>query len=657
MQIERLLSAIPFSVHSPFFSLTVVIGAACAVLALSREKSRPPRLGPSGPVPPCTPPSRERRRRAAAPGAVAVVLVLVVAFLIERGGDPVGIRPVASSEANVLIAGQNYAREGLLAHYGISRIAVVGECDPSDPIGLYNHYPVGAMWINGVWRRIGITTERVFRVLPAGCSIAAVVLWFGLYRRVAGPTAAAVASIAMATSYGFLAFADHLFVGPYAVLTSVAAMRCFLRAMDRHEQRRVRWFVLTGLLMFVTSCFTWECHLWMVLFIASYAMLFACPVRRPYLALLALPLLATLALQVAQRRLAFTEGWTAVGGLAAQDRGFLHDFRRRTIGADAVGGAPPHGPLADYPWCVRYPWLLMWRFTEFFGLPAPAAMAMLLLLLMRDRRAPWRVRDWPDEARLAVVLLISGSGWWLVMIQHTTIHRHVMHHALPAYALLMALVWIRCWKTARSGAFRFGARITAGVLAIVLCYPQIDGLVSILRTHWQNDFVDGRGGGCVARNELQCLSRLGEVIPSEGAIVTNYRMPQLMALWTQRLLWDAAGLQPLGSCHDARLGLQRWSDRQRTLRGGKPATLYYVHAVRAGDWQAACADDPLLGFLLAGDRLARAAPGRIALDAFQDGWTTGRSDQSYCPIVARVCDMLVFRLDPVTGLAQTSGVN
>jgi len=67
-----------------------------------------------------------------------------------------------------------------------------------------------------------------------------------------------VATLIMATSYGFLAYADNLHFHAYAMLTSAVAMRCYVRAMDPLSPRRLRWFVLAAVFMAVTAMFTWS---------------------------------------------------------------------------------------------------------------------------------------------------------------------------------------------------------------------------------------------------------------------------------------------------------------------------------------------------------------------------------------------------------------
>jgi hypothetical protein len=610
--------------------LSVVIVLCCVTLTLARGRR------PAAPVP------RPRKRGWVRPVALTVVLLAVAAFLAERGDDPIGVRPDSWSDANVVVAGRNYAREGLFAHAGAHQLQVITDQNPSDPFFLYTRYPVGAGLINGMWQIAGVRSDRAFRLLPAACSLTALVLWYGLYRRITGPAVAAVATIAMALSYGFLAYADNLHFHAYGMLTSVAAMRCYLRAMDLNERQRLRWFLLTALFMFVTAWFTWEYHLWMVLFIGVYALLFRCPVRRSYLALLAAPLLVALAMQTIQRHVAFAgiRGGDAGGG-------FLEDVYRRTVGLERAVDTPPGLTLAGYPA------MLAQRYYTFYGLPAPAVLAMIVMLLMPDRRAPWRIRDWPDGARLAVALFLAGAGWWIVMIQHTAVHPHVMRQSLSAYALLMALVWVRCWDTARSADFGRPVRAAAVLLMLALCYPQIEGLICDLRVHYAGMTVDDRARGDTGTMHARQFTPLQRIVPEGAVILTNHNRLPLMRLWSQRPVYSGAtyGFPPNDPEH-ARLILEMRFNHLRELYQDRLPPLYYVYRMLAPSLESAFGADELLRFLLTGRSEGGPEAWKQAGPVVSEAMRTRNSDGLFCPIVAIVENMIVFRLDPAVPLLR-----
>jgi len=56
----------------------------------------------------------------------------------------------------------------------------------------------------------------------------------------------------------------------------------------------------------------------------------------------------------------------------------LQDLYRRSVGFQAAPGSPPELTLATYPV------YLLRRYYRFYGLPAEAAVGMLIMLLIRD---------------------------------------------------------------------------------------------------------------------------------------------------------------------------------------------------------------------------------------------------------------------------------
>ena len=609
----------------------LIIGCGL-VLVLSRPAAGKHHCGPTG-----------VGRAAVRAGRVvlAVILIAVTGLLLQRGDDPIGVRADSWSEAYLLTAGQNYARQGLWKDYGVAQHQVITDQNPPDPYHLYNGFPVGHNLINGLWQIAGVESPRVYRLPPIACSLAALLLWFGLYARIAGHTVAVVAVAAMALSYGFLAYADHLYYHAYAMCSSAAAMCCYVRAMQPVQPRRLRWFLLTALFMFLTACFTWEYHLWMVLFIALYAVFFPSPVRRPYLALLAVPLFVGLALQIAQRHLALADVTAASSEPPGLDSGFLGDLYRRTLGFEDAVDTPPGVSLSTYPLA------LIRRYYNFHGLPVLSVLAMLVMLLMHDQRAPWKVREWPNGERLLVVLLCAQMGWWLVFLQHTAVHAHVMRLGLTGYALLMALVWQRCWQTARSAAFPSLARGAAVVLAVVLCYPQLEGLVTNLRVHLEDRYQDGRERGTAGVGEARKMSRLQSCIPAGAVILTNHNRLPPMRLWSQRPVYSGTlPGYPLGDSENSRMIIEMRFNHLRELYDDDLPPLYYVYIFCRGDPKSVFDNDALLRFLLLGRTRGGEHAWLRARSIINEGLRTARSAASFCPIVGEASPILVFDLQP-----------
>jgi len=636
---------------------TLVIAACCILLVLfkkkvSQKKSEPKRKK----VHKKTKPSKQtesRLRPSTSPGKIvlAIVLIALGAFLIERGDDPVGVRPDSWSDANVVVSGRNYAKEGLWAHYGAAQHQVVTDQHPSDPFFLYTKYPVGSNLINGLWQIAGVNSVRIFRLLPAACSLLALVLWFGLFKRIAGQNVAIVATIVMALSYGFLAYADNLHFHAYAMLTSVAAMRCYLRAMDPDRKGRLRWFLMTALFMFITACFTWEYHLWMVLFIALYALLFKSPVRRPYLALLALPLFAALAMQVAQSRLALADANIEATGESQPRSSLLDDFYRRAFGFDTADSPAGH-TLSSYPR------LLLDRYYKFYGLPLLGVLALLAMLLMRDRRPPWKIRQWSDQDRLLVVLLVAGTGWWLIMLQHTAVHPHVMRHGLTGYALLLALVWTRCWKTTWSSTYPYITRGAAALLMLLLCYPQLEGLTYNLRMHYEKNFRYNRDRHTMGMRESEQMLKLKEAVPPGSVILTNHNRRPLMRFWTERPVYygNVHRISRKTPINKPTVFVLRFNHLREIYNDNLPG-LYFVYQARKSDLRIIFSKDRIFRFLLQGNNEGGDEAFKEAIPILREAVDKGRSDKTFCPIVAMINRMLIFKMDRAVPVLRRSFEN
>jgi hypothetical protein len=349
-----------------------------------------------------------------------------------------------------------------------------------------------------------------------------------------------------------------------------------------------------------------------------------------------LPLAAALSLQTVQRRLAFASVY-AQGVDDEQESSFLDDALRRSIGFDSAIDTPPGLTLSGYP-----AYFLM-RFYKFYGLPFVALVAMLLAMLMRDRRPPWRVAEWPVETRLVVVLLAAGAGWWLVMMQHTAVHPHVMRHALPGYSLLMALMWVRCWRTATSGEFNGLARIAAAVLIPVLLYPHIEGLVWDLRLHYTENPKDTRQRGQSSSNEIRWFARLEQVIPPGAVILTNHARPPIMRLWSRRPVYLAIRYRYPGSEQSM---MASGFNHLRELYNEKLPPLYYVYRVRGRRLRQAFTDDPYLRFFVRGRTESDETAWQEVATIVKQARKQGGNDQSFCPIVGAFGDLICFSIDP-----------
>jgi hypothetical protein len=345
-------------------------------------------------------------------------------------------------------------------------------------------------------------------------------------------------------------------------------------------------------------------------------------------------------LQVGQQRLAFAQAQMAAG--EEGHGGILEAIYRRTLGFRTAADTPPGLTLAGYPK------VLLLRYYLLYGLPAVGALAALLMLLLGQRRALWKPAEWPGEIKLVVTLLIAGSGWWLVMLQHSSVHAHVMRQGLAGYALLVALVLLRCWRS---------AKLPALGLMLALGYVQVEGLICNLRVHYQEGYQDERGRGGAGAIEMRDLSALRDIVPPGAVILTNRILLPQMRFWSERPVYAGVPL-PLPGRDPATAAtvLELSFNHLRELYGETLPPLYYVYRFQSPKVEVAFRDDELLRFLLTG----QAQPGEAARDeawlALEETWRTGQSTRALCPIVARVRRMLVLQADPlVPVLRRTYG--
>ncbi|MGB9623571.1 MAG: hypothetical protein ACPMAQ_01795 [Phycisphaerae bacterium] len=620
--------------------LTAVILIGCVAMATIRPARPGEPKSPSAGEENAEPPRRTTAGRRARL-LLTIVLLAVAAFLVRRGGDPVGVRMDSWSDSNVLVSGRNYARLGLLANYGVAQHQVVTDQNPPDPFFLYTNYPPASNLINGLWRIAAVTSERVYRLLPAACSLLAVLVWFGVFERFAGPAVAVVAAITMATSWGFLAYADNLHFHAYAFLLCALAVRCLVGALAPEARHRRRRLLLMGALVFLMALFTWEYDLWILLFTAAYALLFRCPIRRAWLLLLIVPLVLATALQSAQRRAALAGAGIEAASDGRQTLGFVDHLYRRTIGFDIAEDTPEGLSLRGYPAHEAL------RFYKFYGVPFAAAVAMILAVLAQGRRAPWRVSQWTAGERLLVALTVASPAWWLTMMQHSSVHPHVLRHALAAYSLLMALVWVRSWRMIRSSGSDAAAQILPAILAVALLYAHADGTICNLRLHWTTDFYDPRQRSDMGHRISREYVPLQQVVPPGAVIFTNGLVAP-MRVFAERPVYCATFYPyPPNDRKNARFFIETRFNHLRQLYRDRLPSIYYVYDTGEIDLDKLASGDPLLRLLALGPQYRRPTAASECAAILREAAARGRSDRSFCPIVRMDRQLIVFRMDPL----------
>lgn len=590
---------------------------------------------------------------------LGVGLTAVALFLLQRGGDPLGVRLDSWADSNVIVSGRNYVRTGLRANSGVPQHQTITDTNPSDPFFLYTNYPMAPNWINGLWQMAGVTSHRAYRSLPAVCSMLGVLVWFGLFRRFAGPPTAVLAALTMATSYAYLALADALHFHAYGFLLVALVVRCVVHALAPETRHRARWLLLAAVLNFALAWFTWEYHIGVIVFVLAYSLLFACPIRRVYLGLLIVPFLMAFALQAAQEghvTRIIEQAGMARGDAGAGLRVFLRHLHRRALGFDYSIDTPEGLTLRNYPL-----WVFL-RFYRFYGLPIGAAAAMAVLLLLYLRRGRQAGRGSDAAIRFLLVLIAASPGWWMVMLQHTSVHPHTMRHALPAYSLLMAMVWMLCWRAIRFRETGLIGQAAARLLLVVLLYPQVEGLVCNLRMHWGADFTDERQRTDIGREPFRENARLRELVPPGAVILTDSLLPPMRVASERPVYCGTASYRyPPNDPARSRALLEMRLNHLRQLYHDRLPPLYFAHDTAGMRIEQASARDPFARFawfLMTGDKTLVTGDRSLMTGVWKPSLRTtvsavvkdldvqGRSEQSLCPVQKVGRMLLLFQMDP-----------
>jgi hypothetical protein len=483
-------------------------------------------------------------------------------------------------------------------------------------------------------------------MLPAACSLIAVVIWRRTFRRFVALSIADIAGIVLVTSYGFLAYADTLYFHSYAFLTTAAAVACFVRAMSPDESRQVRWLLFCACFVFAGALFTWEYHLWLIFFMTCYVAFFPRTVRWSMLLLPVVPIFIAAGLHSLQRQAASR----ALGLSGVTDDPFtstiFYSIYLRTIDFAGAMDTPPGLTLAGYP---RH---LMLCFYRFYGVPVIALLAMIILALAMYGIRMGRGQNDSRGARLLICLIVAGLGWPAIFMQHSSVHLQVMRHSLPAYSLLMGILIVNCWTSLRRSDNSMGYRIAAATLLGAMIYPQAEGAICAARTRLDDIYVDARGRTDTGPQEGRILSQLNEIIPPGAVILTNLNRTMPMRLWSRKPTYETQYRHSQKvATQGARSALELSLNHLRDLYRDRLPPIYYVYFLADDDLHATVQRSNHLRFLLTGDG---DAPGPVAWEkarpALEEAQAVGHSDKSFCPIRATLPRLICFDFTPAMPL-------
>lgn len=554
------------------------------------------------------------------------------------------MRPDSWTEAVVVTSGRNYAQAGFCAHAGVPQFQPVTAANPSDPFFLYSTFPSGMYWINGCFQRAGITTVAVQRLLPILCSLMSLWFWFEFVRGTCGARIAALATVLMLTSFAFLGYADSLAYHAYTLFTVLLALVCFEKVIQSGATIRAGWVAAFSGSILATALLSHEYHFFLAIYFAGRLLVWGGLRKLGYLIIVIVPLLIAMAVQQWQRRTIIAEmpAGSVSGGAAP-----WADIYRRTIGFSSTIDTPPGLTLSGYPLWLAH------RYFDLFGLPVIAVVFLFALIFWR-RPGGTAMRGKLSPAGLCGLLLLAGSGWWLVMMQHTSVHAHTIRLGLMGYSLLLALGASHAWITWRSGTGV--TRVVGAILTLAIIFVQADGLYAFGRNMVAEKYWDARERSDFGASESRALGKLKEMVPSDAIILTNHPRLAPMRLWSERPVYNGSmAFFPPGDAEHGRRFLEMSLLHLRELHSGELPRFYYVFWIYpSATFQDALRENELLRILMTGGPEFGSDGGVRSFLSLQSAIARGESSETFCPIrgVIPEAGILVFDFGPAVPVAM-----
>lgn len=505
--------------------------------------------------------------------AMIMVIVAVAGFLLWRIDHPIGARPDSWSEAQVIISGWGYAQSGFWSHAGLPQYQVG---PPVDPYFLYTSYPALSNLLYGALHVAGADVHGAHRLPAILCSLIALWVWFRLILLIGDRTTASFATIALASSFGFLAYADNIHTQAYPLPLQLAALLCCARATTVEGAAGRKWLLGAGACAFVVALITVELHLWLPIACAGIGL----PLRRGLslraAAVVAFAITLGLAVQWSQSRFG--------SPVPAEERLSLSEsIYRRSIGFEAAVDTPRDAAGARLT-IGTYPFFVAQRFGGFYRIPI-GMLALLAILAVAAARARSGQR-WPPSCILLLPLLVAGLAWFATMMQQSAVHPAALRQLLPFYALVLGILWnetLHAW----SAKGRWTLLKTVLVLAALLSA----GL------HAWKTWDDVRDHSGPLKSGLEGLEQL----PRDAVVLTNDHLTPFVRYWSRRpTYWTPNGLPMIGE----RSYLDLTFHYLRQLYDGRVPRLVYVYRFVGENPADAAAKglegDPLLRLLVTG---------------------------------------------------------
>jgi len=475
----------------------------------------------NGLAPPPGPPAGVESPAAPANLVVIGLILAVAVTLVSRLADPLGVRTDSWSEAQVIISGIGYSVSGFFAYAGLPQHQIG---PPVDPYFLYANYPVLSNFLYGILLQIGAEQHGLYRLPAIMASLLAVWLWYRLVARVVDRPTAVAATVALASSFEFLTYADNIHQQAYPLAPQLGALLCLVIGVASETVHRSAWLLGSAVCLLLVSLLTLELYLWLMIAMFGYVLLFGSAVRWRWLLLLALPLCVGLGIQ-------WFQNWAGLPTRVEERPGIVDSLYRRSIGFAAALDTPLDANRQRLS-LTTYPAFMLSRFRELYLLPVWVVPVLMLFSYVGAGPPTWSPKGWPAQFKLLAILLVAGLGWMGTMMQQTAVHPATMRQLLPFYALLLGVTWTQAIRAGLDARRNLVWRCVLSLVALATLVPHFKATWSNIRMHLDHAYIHPTlmEPGWEESADLAPLHEL----PEHSVLLTNHGRVPLIRYWSRR---------------------------------------------------------------------------------------------------------------------------
>ena len=353
-----------------------------------------------------------------------VFVGLSLAYCVYRAFDPPRLNyGDTSSDYNIMYSGRNFAKYGFFALKFTPHLMDPATMSmPRDAAYIYTHYPQLPDLMNGVERKLGLSTLTQFRFVALLFSFASLFFVYQLATMYWSRQVGQVAIALWATNPMFVQHADYLHHLPYAAFFGFGSL--YLLGRYLREGRRL-WLAGSAAMVFLTVFASYDMWFCLPLLLAALAMwhyrtVLSVPVAR-VLAILAAVTLGAVFLKFASNAWALG-GWSHV----------LADFRFQV--AERASDRIVRTGYRKQIWNV-----LSGRIDRFFT-PLLFVVALFWVVAPRFRRALASYGITIDGMANPIVLLLAAVPFLAIFIELWFAQYYPTFHIIPFYAVGCATV-------------------------------------------------------------------------------------------------------------------------------------------------------------------------------------------------------------------------